>query len=183
MGLKGNGVAWPNVGKAQRTTYGGMSGNAIRPIALRAVTAIARELPGFPILATGGIDSAEAGLQFLQGGATVLQVRMYDQSLFFVGTKGKKAIYHKLQRFILSIFFKCLFIHSINKVGGGGIEINCKHDYLEQYRAFLIIFILFVDVNIMNSKDVILDEYSNSVLSVNVNFVNMLYSYKTLVVI
>ncbi|KAK3092130.1 hypothetical protein FSP39_025414, partial [Pinctada imbricata] len=74
MGLKSNGTAWPSVGKEQRTTYGGVSGNAIRPIALRAVSAIARELPGFPILATGGIDSAEAGLQFLQAGASALQV-------------------------------------------------------------------------------------------------------------
>ena len=49
-------------------------GNAIRPIALRAVTAIGRALPGFPILATGGIDSADAGLQFLMGGASALQV-------------------------------------------------------------------------------------------------------------
>jgi dihydropyrimidine dehydrogenase (NADP+) len=70
MGIRHDGTAWPNVGKDQRTTYGGMSGNAIRPIALRAVTAIAlvphilqiflinfcfyrRALPGFPILATG----------------------------------------------------------------------------------------------------------------------------------
>lgn len=74
MGLKGQGQAWPNVGKTKRTTYGGVSGNAIRPIALRAVSAIARELPDFPILATGGIDSAEAGLQFLHAGASVLQV-------------------------------------------------------------------------------------------------------------
>lgn len=51
------------------------AGNAIRPIALRAVAAIAKALPGFPILATGGIDSAESGLQFLHAGATVLQVR------------------------------------------------------------------------------------------------------------
>lgn len=50
------------------------AGTAIRPIALRAVTAIARALPGFPILATGGIDSAESGLQFLHSGASVLQV-------------------------------------------------------------------------------------------------------------
>uniref|UniRef100_A0A3P8X8W9 Dihydropyrimidine dehydrogenase [NADP(+)] n=1 Tax=Esox lucius TaxID=8010 RepID=A0A3P8X8W9_ESOLU len=50
------------------------SGNAIRPITLRAVSAIARALPGFPILATGGIDSAESGLQFLHAGASVLQV-------------------------------------------------------------------------------------------------------------
>jgi len=74
MGLKGQGQAWPNVGNAKRTTYGGVSGNAIRPIALRAVSAIANALPGYPILATGGIDSAEAGLQFLQAGASALQV-------------------------------------------------------------------------------------------------------------
>ena len=64
--------------KKKLTTYGGMSGNAIRPIALRAVSAIANNLPGFPILATGGIDSAEAGMQFLFAGASVLQVRKCD---------------------------------------------------------------------------------------------------------
>ena len=74
MGLKGQGQAWPSIGKQKRTTYGGVSGNAIRPIALRAVSAIANAIPGFPILATGGIDSAEAGLQYLHAGASVLQV-------------------------------------------------------------------------------------------------------------
>lgn len=74
MGLRNDGSAWPSVGKQKRTTYGGVSGNAIRPIALRAVSTIAKELPGFPILATGGIDSADAGLQFIQAGASVLQV-------------------------------------------------------------------------------------------------------------
>ncbi|XP_026170020.1 dihydropyrimidine dehydrogenase [NADP(+)] isoform X2 [Mastacembelus armatus] len=74
MGLKADGSPWPSVGISKRTTYGGVSGNAIRPIALRAVSAIAKAIPGFPILATGGIDSAEAGLQFLQAGASVLQV-------------------------------------------------------------------------------------------------------------
>ncbi|XP_068197408.1 dihydropyrimidine dehydrogenase [NADP(+)] [Antennarius striatus] len=74
MGLKSDGQPWPGVGKGKRTTYGGVSGNAIRPIALRAVSAIAKEIPGFPILATGGIDSAETGLQFLNAGATVLQI-------------------------------------------------------------------------------------------------------------
>uniref|UniRef100_A0A8C0Q8K9 Dihydropyrimidine dehydrogenase [NADP(+)] n=1 Tax=Canis lupus familiaris TaxID=9615 RepID=A0A8C0Q8K9_CANLF len=74
MGLKADGTPWPAVGIEKRTTYGGVSGTAIRPIALRAVTSIARALPGFPILATGGIDSAESGLQFLHSGASVLQV-------------------------------------------------------------------------------------------------------------
>lgn len=97
MGVRSDGSAWPSIGKEQRTTYGGMSGNAIRPIALKvrnrflekrlpllycvytskAVSAIARALPGFPILATGGIDSADAALQFLQCGASVLQVHTF----------------------------------------------------------------------------------------------------------
>ena len=74
MGLQSDGSAWPNIGKEQRTTYGGVSGNAIRPVALRAVSAIARAIPNFPILATGGIDSAEAGVEFLHAGASALQV-------------------------------------------------------------------------------------------------------------
>ncbi|KAF6074359.1 dihydropyrimidine dehydrogenase [Phyllostomus discolor] len=74
MGLTADGTPWPAVGAQKRTTYGGVSGIAIRPIALRAVSAIARALPGFPVLATGGIDSAESGLQFLHSGASVLQV-------------------------------------------------------------------------------------------------------------
>ncbi|XP_076321600.1 dihydropyrimidine dehydrogenase [NADP(+)]-like isoform X2 [Tachypleus tridentatus] len=74
MGLRGDGTGWPVVGIENKTSYGGVSGNAIRPIALRIVSVIAKALPGFPILATGGIDSAEVGLQFLYCGATVLQV-------------------------------------------------------------------------------------------------------------
>ena len=74
MGLSGKGSAWPAIGTEQRTTYGGVSGLAIKPMALKAVSAIAKKFPGYPILATGGIDSADAGLQFLFAGATVLQV-------------------------------------------------------------------------------------------------------------
>lgn len=77
MSLKEDGSAWPSVGVERRTTYGGVSGSAIRPIALRAVSAIANALPGFPILATGGIESAETGLQFLHAGASVLQVSVH----------------------------------------------------------------------------------------------------------
>ena len=40
------GEAWPAVGKQKRTTYGGISGNAVRPMALRAVSAIANAIPG-----------------------------------------------------------------------------------------------------------------------------------------
>jgi dihydropyrimidine dehydrogenase (NADP+) len=74
MHITPDGNAWPKVGKEARTTYGGMSGNAIRPIALRDVSAIARALPGYPILATGGCDSAHTALQFLMAGAHAVQV-------------------------------------------------------------------------------------------------------------
>ncbi|XP_005863197.1 PREDICTED: dihydropyrimidine dehydrogenase [NADP(+)] [Myotis brandtii] len=66
---------WPLLScRFQELPHNHRAGTAIRPIALRAVTSIARALPGFPILATGGIDSAESGLQFLHSGASVLQV-------------------------------------------------------------------------------------------------------------
>ena len=74
MQIKGTGEPWPAVGSAKKTTYGGMAGNSIRPIALRAVSAIAKKFPGFPILATGGIDSADVGMQYLNAGASALQV-------------------------------------------------------------------------------------------------------------
>jgi dihydroorotate dehydrogenase len=74
MGLKADASPWPAVGKDRLTTYGGVSGNAVRPVGLRAVSAIANALPGFAIMGIGGIDSADAGLQFLHCGASVLQV-------------------------------------------------------------------------------------------------------------
>ena len=75
MGLKADSTAWPQVGFTEkRTTYGGVSGNAVRPIALKAVSAIGNKLPGFPILATGGCDSADVALQFLHAGASVIQI-------------------------------------------------------------------------------------------------------------
>lgn len=83
MGLNASGEPWPGVGIEKRTTYGGVSGNAIRPVALKAVSAIARTLKGYPILATGGIDSAETALQFIHCGASVVQVIILFSIIFF----------------------------------------------------------------------------------------------------
>jgi len=74
MSLRADGTPWPAVGAEKRTTYGGVSGNATRPQALKAISSIANAIPGFPILGIGGIDSADSALQFLQCGASVLQV-------------------------------------------------------------------------------------------------------------
>jgi len=74
MGFRSNGEPWPSVGADRLTTYGGMSGNATRPMALRAVSSISNKLPGTPIMATGGCDSAAVAIQFLQAGASVVQI-------------------------------------------------------------------------------------------------------------
>lgn len=42
MSVKSDGRAWPRVGVEKRTTYGGVSGNAVRPIALKAVSSIGK---------------------------------------------------------------------------------------------------------------------------------------------
>jgi dihydropyrimidine dehydrogenase (NADP+) len=96
MGVLPDSNAWPAVGSEQKTTYGGFSGNSIRPIALRAVSAIARAMPGFPILATGGADSAHTALQFLMAGAHAVQVcsavQNQDSTVISDYTSGLKAL-------------------------------------------------------------------------------------------
>jgi dihydroorotate dehydrogenase (NAD+) catalytic subunit len=56
------------------TTYGGLSGPAIKPVALRMVHQVAQALPGFPICGMGGILSGEDALEFLIAGAHCVQL-------------------------------------------------------------------------------------------------------------
>lgn len=72
--LRPNGRPWPKVGKQELSTYGGLSGNAIRPLGLRAVTAIGQKVPNLVIMGSGGIDSADVSLQYLLAGASALQI-------------------------------------------------------------------------------------------------------------
>ena len=83
MGLNAKGNAWPSIGVEKKTTYGGVSGNAVKPLALKAISSIAKNLPGFPILATGGIDSADVTWQFLMAGSSVMQVSSAIQNQDF----------------------------------------------------------------------------------------------------
>lgn len=55
-------------------TTGGLSGPAIRPIALRMVWEVRRALPGVPIFGMGGIETVENVLEFLIAGADAIQV-------------------------------------------------------------------------------------------------------------
>jgi len=53
---------------------GGLSGPAIKPIALAAVYRVARALPNVPIMGVGGISTAEDAVEFLLAGAWAVQV-------------------------------------------------------------------------------------------------------------
>lgn len=53
---------------------GGLSGPAIKPLALRAVWSVSRALPSLPILGIGGITTAEDVVEFLLAGASAIQI-------------------------------------------------------------------------------------------------------------
>ena len=53
---------------------GGLSGPAIKPIALRAVAEVARAFPGAPIVGTGGVSTGEDAVEMLLAGATAVGV-------------------------------------------------------------------------------------------------------------
>jgi dihydroorotate dehydrogenase (NAD+) catalytic subunit len=53
---------------------GGLSGPAIRPVAVRCVWQVAQALPGVPIVGTGGIITAEDAAELLLAGATAVAV-------------------------------------------------------------------------------------------------------------
>ncbi|HVW32861.1 MAG TPA: dihydroorotate dehydrogenase [Acidimicrobiia bacterium] len=53
---------------------GGLSGPAIKPVALRAVADVARALPGTPIIGTGGVRRAVDAAEMLLAGASAVGV-------------------------------------------------------------------------------------------------------------
>jgi len=53
---------------------GGLSGPAIKPLAVRMVFQVARALPGVPLMGIGGISELADVLEFLAAGATAVQV-------------------------------------------------------------------------------------------------------------
>ena len=55
-------------------TTGGLSGPAIRPIALRMVWEVRTALPKVPIFGMGGIETVEHVVEFLVAGANAVQI-------------------------------------------------------------------------------------------------------------
>jgi dihydroorotate dehydrogenase (NAD+) catalytic subunit len=67
-------VDWRRRRPVLANDVGGLSGPAIKPLALRMVWDVARALPDLPIIGIGGIASADDALEFLVAGASAVQV-------------------------------------------------------------------------------------------------------------
>ncbi|SIO44793.1 dihydroorotate dehydrogenase (NAD+) catalytic subunit [Singulisphaera sp. GP187] len=67
-------VNWRKRRPVLANDVGGLSGPAIKPLALRMVWEIARALPDLPIIGIGGIASVDDALEFLVAGASAIQV-------------------------------------------------------------------------------------------------------------
>jgi dihydroorotate dehydrogenase (NAD+) catalytic subunit len=78
------------------TIFGGLSGPAIKPIALRMVFQVHRALPDVPISGIGGIATGEDVVEFLLAGATTVQVGTQS----FAEPNAGKRILDELQKFL-----------------------------------------------------------------------------------
>ncbi len=72
--FRGMAVNWRTRRPILANDIGGLSGPAIKPLALRMVWEVARALPDLPIIGIGGITNADDALEFLVAGATAIQV-------------------------------------------------------------------------------------------------------------
>ncbi len=72
--LLGMAIDWKRRRPILANDVGGLSGPAIKPIALRMTWDVARTLPDLPVIAIGGISSADDALEFLVAGARAIQV-------------------------------------------------------------------------------------------------------------
>ena len=73
------------------TPIGGLSGPAIKPLALAAVYQVSRALPNVPVMGVGGIATGEDAVEFLLAGASAVQVGtalLIDPSVHVQITQG-----------------------------------------------------------------------------------------------
>lgn len=81
--LQGMAIDWRRRRPILGGVFGGLSGPAIKPVALRIVCQVARAVP-IPIIGVGGIASIDDVLEFLVAGASAVQIgtaNFYNPSL------------------------------------------------------------------------------------------------------
>lgn len=72
--LRGMAIDWRTRRPCIGAVTGGLSGPAVRPVAVRMVWEIAGALPGVPVLGIGGITTVDDALEFIVAGASAVQV-------------------------------------------------------------------------------------------------------------
>lgn len=72
--VKGMAIDWRRRRPILANDIGGLSGPAIKPIALRMVWEVARALPDLPIVGIGGVADVDDAMEFLVAGASAVQV-------------------------------------------------------------------------------------------------------------
>ena len=72
--LKGIAIDWRKRAPALGAVTGGLSGPAIKPVALRMVWEVCGKLPKAPVIGIGGISNADDALEFIVAGARAVQV-------------------------------------------------------------------------------------------------------------
>lgn len=72
--LKGMAIDWRKRAPVLGGVTGGLSGPAIKPIALRMVWEVCSALPEVPVIGIGGISTAEDVLEFICAGASAVQI-------------------------------------------------------------------------------------------------------------
>ncbi|WP_086074462.1 dihydroorotate dehydrogenase [Paenibacillus camerounensis] len=76
--------------------YAGLSGPAIKPVALRMVHQVANRVT-IPVIGMGGITSATDIIEFIMAGATVVQVGTYN----FMNMRAGSTLVEELHQFML----------------------------------------------------------------------------------
>lgn len=72
--FKGMAVIWRKRRPILANDIGGLSGPAIKPLALRMVWDVRRALPDLPIIGIGGISSLDDIMEFIVAGASAVQI-------------------------------------------------------------------------------------------------------------
>lgn len=83
--------------------YAGLSGPAIKPIALRMVHQVSQAV-SIPVMGMGGICSATDIIEFIMAGAAVTQVGTYN----FMNLRAGEDLLEQLEQFMISEKISCL---------------------------------------------------------------------------
>lgn len=75
--------------------YAGLSGPAIKPVALRMVHQVSKRV-SIPVIGMGGITSATDIIEFIMAGAAVIQVGTYN----FMNLRAGSTLVEELQQFM-----------------------------------------------------------------------------------